>query len=407
LCIQFDSSEFACEHQVADGNVGGVYIVRHKESGKRFVFKPEDLEGFSLTELEDAPSSPSSSSTSSSTTTSTATSSTSLSVRKTNSNVVKMPLRNGVVYGHTSRKEVAAYRLDHDSFSGVPRTIAARLPVPEDVPTRGIKHTKQLTSLGSLNQLTGLAREEGMLVQSHEDLNTDAVVKVGSLQEFQNHLCSAEDMGSGMFSNHQVQKIGILDLRLFNLDRHLGNILVTKSPTSNQLNLVPIDHGYILPDIRDLSDANFEWMYWKQCKEPFTRSALQYIKRLNPRKDALILRSLDIPEPSILTCVTCTLLLQRAAMRGLNLYQIASIMQRSGFRDQPSSLERMVKDALKEPHWTNFLSPATTQSSGPRSRRTHPLLRLHLLLLRLRRPAPAAASRGARRRLTAEAARAA
>src|SRR3989338_1680909 len=41
------------------------------------------------------------------------------------------------------------------------------------------------------------------------------------------------------------RQIGVLDIRLLNLDRHLGNILVTKE-SNGVFNLVPIDHGYVI-----------------------------------------------------------------------------------------------------------------------------------------------------------------
>eukprot|EP00948_MAST-09A_sp_MAST-9A-sp1_P002395 g2395.t1 len=57
-------------------------------------------------------------------------------------------------------------------------------------------------------------------------------VKVGSLQLYVPHECSAEDVGrsvNNLFPEHEVHKIGILDLHLLNLDRHEGNILVHTS----------------------------------------------------------------------------------------------------------------------------------------------------------------------------------
>ena len=45
----------------------------------------------------------------------------------------------------------------------------------------------------------------------------------GSLQDFKDSIGSAEDLGPAMFDQEDVHRIGILDIRLLNLDRHLGD----------------------------------------------------------------------------------------------------------------------------------------------------------------------------------------
>lgn len=40
---------------------------------------------------------------------------------------LRTPLKRGVVYGETTRKEVAAYLMDHEHFAGVPKTLEATL----------------------------------------------------------------------------------------------------------------------------------------------------------------------------------------------------------------------------------------------------------------------------------------
>ena len=47
---------------------------------------------------------------------------------------------------------------------------------------------------------------------------------------------------------------------------HAGNILV-KRAASGADELVPIDHGYVLPDT--FQDISFEWLYWPQARAPF------------------------------------------------------------------------------------------------------------------------------------------
>jgi hypothetical protein len=83
----------------------------------------------------------------------------------------------------------------------------------------------------------------------------------GSLQRFEPRArVSAEDLGSALFGSEQVHRLGVLDIRLLNLDRHLGNILVVDdgpSVDSDRYQLVPIDHGFVLPECSDLSDVYF------------------------------------------------------------------------------------------------------------------------------------------------------
>lgn len=55
-------------------------------------------------------------------------------------------------------------------------------------------------------------------------------------------------MGPHAFPIEEVHKISVLDIRLANADRHAGNILVYKDGEGGQFVLVPIDHGYCLPE---------------------------------------------------------------------------------------------------------------------------------------------------------------
>ncbi len=97
-------------------------------------------------------------------------------------------------------------------------------------------------------------------------------------QEFVQHDCDTSEMGSSRFAVADVHRIGILDLRLFNTDRHAGNILVRRPRASGanlsalarlddaQLALIPIDHGFCLPEA--LEPPYFEWQHWPQARAP-------------------------------------------------------------------------------------------------------------------------------------------
>lgn len=113
-------------------------------------------------------------------------------------------IKPGLLYGEGYLKEIAAYLLDHEHFHGVPATALFHWSHP---------------------------------LFYHNDL----VSKTGSLQRYVTHLCTSEDMGWSLFPVEEVHKIGILDCRILNTDRHMGNILVVKSG-STSYRLVPIDH---------------------------------------------------------------------------------------------------------------------------------------------------------------------
>ena len=50
-----------------------------------------------------------------------------------------------------------------------------------------------------------------------------------------------------------------------------GNILVRKG-ADGSWELVPIDHGYVLPD--SFQDISFEWLYWPQARATFGEFAI-------------------------------------------------------------------------------------------------------------------------------------
>jgi len=86
---------------------------------------------------------------------------------------------------------------------------------------------------------------EKFLKQHHSKVE-ESSGKVGSLQAFVKSEGPVENFSSDLFSKDEVHKIGILDLRILNLDRNASNILVQK--TENSYKLIPIDHGLSIPD---------------------------------------------------------------------------------------------------------------------------------------------------------------
>ncbi|XP_011079096.1 phosphatidylinositol 4-kinase gamma 8 [Sesamum indicum] len=224
-------------------------------------------------------------------------------------------MKSSIRIGETGLRESAAYLLDHGGFAGVPPTALVKF-----------SHVRfNSNSSGS---------------------NSSPLYKIASLQRFVDHDSDAGDMGPSTFSVTDVHHIGILDIRLMNLDRHAGNILVRKQNESygrGDAELVPIDHGYCLPE--SLDDPYFEWLHWPQASIPFSEIAVDYISRLDPYKDAELLRT-ELPsirESSIRVLVICTIFLKQATAYGLSLADMGEIMTReiNGGEENWSVLENL------------------------------------------------------------------
>ncbi|EGZ16030.1 phosphatidylinositol 3 and 4-kinase-like protein [Phytophthora sojae] len=220
--------------------------------------------------------------------------------------VTEHPVNKGFRVGNGALRERAAYLLDnaYGSFSGVPVT--------------------------------------NLMV-----LSVNGEEKEGSMQRFVASQCSAEDMGTLKFAIPEVHKIGILDVRLFNTDRHAGNILLSARPNDQTFGMTPIDHGFCLPSYKQLDGATFDWLQWPQAEFPFTCAELDHIASLDEARDAAVLRAVGIEEECVTTMRVCTAVLKRGAEAGFSLFEIGSLLQRDGDFTSPSQLELVVAKAAK------------------------------------------------------------
>ncbi|XP_006364798.2 phosphatidylinositol 4-kinase gamma 8-like [Solanum tuberosum] len=224
-------------------------------------------------------------------------------------------MKRSIKIGETGVRESAAYLLDHDGFAGVP-------------PTTLVKFSHVTFNINDSQSIP------------------TSTYKIASLQRFMEHDYDAGDLGASGFSVASIHRVGILDIRLLNLDRHAGNILVKHGKESyavDSAELVPIDHGLCLPE--SLDDPYFEWLHWPQASIPFSESEMEYICGLDPFKDADLLRN-ELPsirESSIRVLVVCTILLKQAATSGLCLAQIGEMMTRKcyGGQEEWSALEKI------------------------------------------------------------------
>ncbi|KAK4789503.1 hypothetical protein SAY86_016807 [Trapa natans] len=282
----------------ASGGLGGAYYFRNSKGEFAAIVKPTDEEPF-------APNNPKG---------------------FIGKELGQPGLKRSVRVGETGVREVAAYLLDFDHFANVP-------------PTALVKITHSIFNVN-----------DGL--NPNNPLKKKLVSKIASFQQFIPHDFDASDHGTSSFPVAAVHRIGILDIRIFNTDRHGGNLLVKKLDGSgmfNKVELIPIDHGLCLPET--LEDPYFEWIHWPQTSIPFSEDELKYIEVLDPIHDCEMLRA-ELPmirEACLRVLHLCTVFLKEAAASGLCLAEIGEMMSRefhSG-EEEPSELELVCIEARK------------------------------------------------------------
>lgn len=229
-------------------------------------------------------------------------------------------LKRGTRVSEGALREVAAYILDHPKsgrrsfssevkgFAGVPPTVMVKCLHD------GFNHPEGIT------------------------------VKIGSLQMFMKNCGSCEDMGPGSFPVEEVHKITVLDMRLANADRHAGNILVSKEGKDGRTVLIPIDHGYCLPE--SFEDCTFDWLNWPQACEPYSPDTIDYIKSLDAEQDIGLLNfyGWELPPECARILHISTMLLKKGAERGFTPFVIGNIMCRKNMNTL-SEIEEIVQEA--------------------------------------------------------------
>ncbi|GIX61011.1 phosphatidylinositol 3-and 4-kinase, putative [Babesia caballi] len=303
---------------------GGTYLLYNKHRKCCAVFKPVDEEAF-------APCNP----------------------RGYEGKLNQQGFRSGVLSGEGASREVAAYLLDsaYGGVCGVPDTTMVEASHP--------------------------AFKNSCDERFVKDVDSGPKWKTGSLQEFVDCKESSGNYNPSLFPVGDVHRIGIFDLRVCNLDRNDGNIMVMDLrqrshdgqtlPAGNaRYKLIPIDHGLILPDVIDVADMDLVWFEWPQTEVPFGSNELKLIFAFDPDKDAERLRKrLLIRAECLRTMRVSVRLLQIGAIMHLNLKQIARIVCRSDM-DVPSDLETIIKKAVEQAYRaTESTSVICTRRLGP------------------------------------------
>ena len=242
-----------------------------------------------------------------------------------------LALREGIAPGEGCIREVAAYLLDRDGFSGVPMTTLAE-----------VRHPGFNVNGSHLKVAEGGASMGAHSISSHSPTRSTCNKKVGSFQEFVYADYSMDDLSPSKLSTDEVHKIAILDIRILNADRNAANLLCRRN-ADNRLELVPIDHSFCLRSSCDVSWMDWCWLDWPQTKEPMSDKTKEYVRKLDIEADALMLKErLNICEEAIDYFRASSLILKAGVEAGLSLYQIAVMCCRNDdLGEEPSLLERL------------------------------------------------------------------
>lgn len=220
---------------VLDGS-GGSYFIKDARKNKIAVFKPSDEEPY-------APANPRG------------------YLRLSGEQV---SLRKGIEPGEACIREVAAFLLDHEGVCSVPMTtlVEARHAAFNN---NGSRMTVLAggASIGS-HSISSIGEQQQQATATSSNAPSK---KVGSLQEFVHcNDTTMDDISPSLLSVEEVQKIAVLDIRLLNADRNAANLLVRRR-NDDSLELVPIDHGFCLRSVSDVSWMDWCWLDWPQLKK--------------------------------------------------------------------------------------------------------------------------------------------
>jgi len=247
-------------------------------------------------------------------------------------------MRQGIKPGEACLREVAAFLLDHGSFSGVPMTTLAEARHPA---------FNYNGSISNLNKVSP-AKERSCSLFGSLSYDGYTNMKVGSVQEFVPNECSMDDLSPSKIGVDEVHKIAILDIRTMNADRNSANLLCRRNGrNSEKIELIPIDHGYCLRSVADICWFDWCWLDWPQLKQPLSKRTRNYILKLDIEADVKMLQErLHIPKKAIEYFRASSMILQEAVREGLTLYDIAILCCRNDNAGEiPSPLEAVVTTA--------------------------------------------------------------
>ena len=326
-------------------------------------------------------------------------------------------LRPNFKPGQGCIREVAAYIMDVDCFTGVPPTTLVNLEHPT-------------FNYGSALRPGGHASR---------------FPKLGSLQAFVESESIFEDVGPNLFSDFEIQKLALFDMRALNCDRNASNILVQRKHRSrsgsmdmdkdysqhpgghrdsrsaslsswdrdhyssddffenslsdeeedasgstsrsgsmgldsrgaglpsrrrsagevkDRYHLVPIDHGYCFPTALDIKEWDWAWFHLPHLKRPVHTKIKEYLLSLDLEKLCMdLMEQVSISEESLFLLRLTHNLLVSGVQSGLTLYDIAKLIVRID-EDEPSPLERAISVGEENAHRAMEMRSGRLNSRG-------------------------------------------
>jgi hypothetical protein len=222
-------------------------------------------------------------------------------------------------------------------------------------PEQGEKFTRR-----SLDRGQGYVREEvvylvdrisgsqaGVPVTAQAAIGVEGDVLQGSVQAFVGDVIGCvEDFAmprdarqaNEFISQETAEALALLDMRIFNMDRHTGNLLLLGREAPHGLG--PIDHGCCLPPWWKLGEANFDaWCGWAQLQSSPCDSSRELAREAAqdlPRTCAMA-RAVGLEESAVLTLQLCTIFVMIGVGElGVPCGRLAALMLRdeeTGFRE--------------------------------------------------------------------------
>jgi len=210
-----------------------------------------------------------------------------------------------------------------------------------------------------VDRLTG--SQAAVPVTSRASIQVDGHTLEGSVQAFVMDVQGfIEDYGIprkleeavAFIPQADAESIALLDMRVFNMDRHPGNLLLLKKAKPHGLG--PIDHGCCLPPWWCLGEAIFEaWISWPQLQTPPSSDAFS-LARAAHAKLALTCRMVaeaGLDPSAVVTLRLCTIFVYIGIVdMAIPIGKLAALMLRDDCADpqELSWLEERVLAAAKE-----------------------------------------------------------
>ena len=264
---------------------------------------------------------------------------------------------------------VSSASLDHGQTGSVYVLEAGDHKIAVFKPVDGEKFNRKSLDVGS-----GAVREEAVYlvdricgsqasvpVSSRATIEVDGNTMEGSVQAFlmevkgwiEDFYIPPNDLerAQNFISQDVAEAVALLDMRVFNMDRHTGNLLVLKEEKPHSLG--PIDHGCCLPPWWSLGEAIFEaWISWPHFKTKPSDSAKEIVERAYQRlpQTCKMLREAGLEESAQITLRLCTSLLYIGLVKlGCSIRDLATLM---------------LRDEDKEPQELSWLEERVMAAAG-------------------------------------------